>query len=569
MRTATTIILGLILGLPALCGAATQGTLRPVDLRCEYRTNPLGIDAAAPRLSWKLEATDPAARGLSQSAYRVLVASSQAIIQGNQGNVWDSGKVNSDQSIQLSYGGKPLASGEMVWWKVQVWDIGGNSSTWSSPAHWSMGLLAPSDWKGKWIGLDGGEEDSSELARAQLIGSSKTEPGTSYLRRIFEISKTNPVSDALLILVSYHPTTLSINGGAERKSKGNGDPISLDITSDLHTGTNLLSVAVQSARNDLPAVIGAVELNLADSERVVIPTDNKWRASSSEVPGWNKNGFDDASWEAASDLATNSMPAWAKLGSPWRTVLPARMLRKEFTAAPQVKRATLYVSGLGLFEAYLNGEKVGHDVLAPALSEYDKRVFYLTYDVTKLVKPGANALGVMLGNGRFFAMRHNIPTFMRTFGYPQLRLQLEMEMADGRVERVCSDETWKVTADGPIRSNNEYDGEVYDARKDLPGWSKPGFHDAGWPQVQVLPGPAGVLSAQPMAPIRVAQTLKPVSIHEVRPGVYVYDLGQNIAGWCRLAVAGPRGTTVDTSPCRTASREWHDLHGQPSLRRGH
>jgi len=150
----------------------------------------------------------------------------------------------------------------------------------------------------------------------------------------------------------------------------------------------------------------------------------------------------------------------------------------------------------------------------------------------------------MLGNGRFFAMRHEIPTHMRTFGYPQLRLQLEMEMADAKVERVCSDETWKVTTNGPIRANNEYDGEIYDARKEMAGWSRPGFHDAGWQQAQVLAGPAGVLSAQPMAPIRVTQTLKPIAIHEARPGVYVFDMGQNIAGWCRLTVAGPRGTTV-------------------------
>src|SRR5208283_2310399 len=161
-----------------------------------------------------------------------------------------------------------------------------------------------------------------------------------------------------------------------------------------------------------------------------------------------------------------------------------------------VKRATLYISGLGLSEAYLNDAKVSDDVLVPALSEYDKRVFYLTYDVTKRVAPGANALGVILGNGRYFAPRHNVPTFMRTFGYPKLLLQLEIECGDGKLERVVSDQSWKLTTEGPIRANNEYDGEIYDARQEMEGWSRPGFPDAAWQQAQVVEGPAGVLTAQ-------------------------------------------------------------------------
>ena len=169
------------------------------------------------------------------------------------------------------------------------------------------------------------------------------------------------------------------------------------------------------------------------------------------------------------------MAPWGEVGWAERRVLPARMLRKDFTVAGQVKRATLYISGLGLSEAYLNGAKVGDDVLVPALTEYDKRVFYLTYDVTKRLRPGANAVGVILGNGRYFAPRHKVPTFMRTFGYPKLLLQLEIEYGDGKVERVVSDESWKLTTDGPIRANNEYDGEVYDARQGDGGLEPPGL----------------------------------------------------------------------------------------------
>jgi alpha-L-rhamnosidase len=345
-------------------------------------------------------------------------------------------------------------------------------------------------------------------------------------------------------MVGSGATTLSINGGQAQKSEGAKDPVSMDITGFLHPGTNLLAVILTSTGNDSPALIGAMELNLADGERVVVSTGQQWLVSSTETPDWNRNSFNDSGWEAATVLGSYGMAPWGDVGWGWRTVLPARLLRKDFTAPAQVKRATLYVSGLGLFEAYLNGEKVGHDVLVPALSEYEKRVYYMTYDATKLLRPGSNALGVMLGNGRFFPPRHNIPFATRRFGYPKLMLQLDIEMADGKIERVCSDETWKLTTDGPIRANNEYDGEIYDARKEMAGWSRPGFPDAGWQQAHVVDAPARVLAAQPIAPIRVTQTVKPIAVQEVRPGVYIFDMGQNMVGWCRLTVAGPRGTRV-------------------------
>jgi alpha-L-rhamnosidase len=530
---------------PAIFAVGAQSALRPVDLRCEYRTNPLGIDSPAPRLGWKLEAAGAAARGLSQSAYQVLVASSEAILTRNQGNLWDSGKVDDDISIQKPYGGKPLSSGELVFWKVRVWDNGANASAWSEPARWSMGLLAESDWQAKWIGLDGGEGKPQELASAEWIGGTNSAPGTIYVRHTFDVPKDNPVSDALLLIVGSGVTKITVNGGSVRTSRGPKDAFSLDISGSVHTGTNLLAVSVTSAGNEPPAMLGAMELSLADGRRVAAHTgEGNWRVTTAEAPDWTKDSFDDTAWGSAQILGPYGMAPWGDVGWGWRTILPARLLRKDFTAPAPVKRATLYISGLGLFEAYLNGEKVGRDVLVPALSEYDKRVFYMTYDVTNLVRPGANSLGVMLGNGRYFPMRHNIPTVMRGFGYPKLRLQLEMDMADGKVERVSSDETWKLTTDGPIRANNEYDGETYDARLEKAGWSRPGFNDAVWQPAQVVEGPAGILAAQPIAPIRVTETLKPVAVHEVRPGVYVFDMGQNMVGWCRLTVAGPRGTRV-------------------------
>jgi alpha-L-rhamnosidase len=224
--------------------------------------------------------------------------------------------------------------------------------------------------------------------------------------------------------------------------------------------------------------------------------------------------------------------------------LPARYLRHEFTVSKKVQRAMAYVCGVGLFELQVNGRKVGVHVLDPALAEYDKRAFYVTFDVTEQLHRGPNALGVMLGNGRYFAPRVKVPTPTVTFGFPKLLLHLQVEYADGTREQIISDETWKLTTNGPIRANNEYDGEEYDAQLEMDGWSKAGFNDAGWEPVHIVSPAAPALSAQMNAPIQVLETIRPVSVAQPQPGVFIFDMGQNMVGWCRLNVKGPRGTRI-------------------------
>ncbi len=209
-----------------------------------------------------------------------------------------------------------------------------------------------------------------------------------------------------------------------------------------------------------------------------------------------------------------------------------------------MRRASVYLSGLGTSELYLNGAKVGDAVLSPGLTDYDKHVLYVTYDVTKRLAQGKNAIGVMLGNGRYYAPRSDIPTRTRDFGYPKAKLQLNVEYEDGSRLSVASDESWKLTSNGPIRANNEYDGEEYDARMELAGWSRAGFDDSKWETAQAVGAPAGMLAAQMAEPLRVTETLKPVSVKKLKPGVYIYDMGQNMVGWCRLRVNGPKGTQV-------------------------
>ena len=543
MSKLVSVMVFLTIGFCCLSTFAAEGLLPPTDLRCEYRKNPLGIDTPKARLSWHLEAADPHAWGQTQRAYQILVASSEGRLRKDQGDFWDTGRVESDKSIHVPYGGKPLASGTPVWWKVRVWDAAGKPSAWSQPAFWSMGLLKRTDWKGEWIGLDSGAGKAEELRKAYWVWSAQSGPGTICFRRTIEIPQGNPVSDALLYLVSTGNATLYINGQPAGSAKGTENPISTDITKTLHSGPNVVAIAVSASGDEPSGLIGAIQMESARGEPTVIRTDKEWRVSSTESRDWNKPEFNDSAWSPVKILGGYGMAPWGEVGWAERTVLPARMLRKNLNVAGQVKRATLYISGLGLSEAYLNGSKVGDDVLVPALSDYDKRVYYMTYDVTPRLTPGANALGVILGNGRYFAPRRGAP-FTRTFGYPKLLLQLEIEYHDGRVERVVSDSSWKLTTEGPVRANNEYDGEVYDARREMQGWSRPGFDDRAWQEAEVVKGPAGVLSSQVIEPIRVTETLKPVAINEVSPGVYIYDMGQNMVGWCRLAISGPKGAQV-------------------------
>jgi len=399
MRNKMKLNLFLCAALSGFVVATVSAALLPVELRCEYLANPMGIDVTNPRLSWCEQSSE---RGAKQTACRILVASSPALLKQNVGDLWDSGKVTGDQAASVTYAGKALTSRQPSFWKVCIWDTD-DQPHWSDTASWTMGLLAPDDWKGQWIGLD--------------------EPP-----------------------------------------------------------------------REMPA------------------TTNK-------------------AMQTANEIASRR--------------LAARWLRKQFTVSKQVKKATAYFSGLGLSELYVNGQKVGNDVLSPGLTDYSKRAFYVTRDVTQLLQSGHNAVGVVLGNGRFFPPRDKFQKLrIENYGFPKLCLQLEVEYTDGTHDEIVSDSSWKFTTAGPIQANNEYDGEEYDARREMPGWANASFNDAAWSPVQLVSAPGGKLAAQMINPIRVTETLKPVAVTEPKPGVFVFDMGQNMVGWCRLAVRGSAGTAI-------------------------
>ncbi|MGH9454402.1 MAG: family 78 glycoside hydrolase catalytic domain, partial [Terriglobia bacterium] len=216
-------------------------------------------------------------------------------------------------------------------------------------------------------------------------------------------------------------------------------------------------------------------------------------------------------------------------------------LRTEVRLTRRVVRARAYITALGYYELHINGQKIGTEVLDPAFTLYPKRVLYSTYDVTPALRSGANAIGVMLGGG--WATLSLPRGFKGYYPAPALLFQLDIDLEGGEHISVASDGTWKVTQ-GPILSDSVYNGEVYDARRETPGWDMPGYDGAGWEAAKVVAGTSGAISAEMMPPIRVVGQRIPLSITNPRPGVYVYDVGQNLTGWVKLRIQGPAGTRV-------------------------
>ncbi|MDR0384634.1 MAG: glycoside hydrolase family 78 protein [Prevotellaceae bacterium] len=364
---------------------AGKDHVKVVNLRCENLSGTVVIDDSIPRFSWEILSDG---RDIRQKSYRILVASSLENLNNDEGDIWDSRKIKSSNSIYVAFAGKKLNSRTEYFWKVKVVTNRGKSA-WSDPASWTMGLTDENEWQAKWTGLNSTSEN--------------------------------------------------------------------DVLTSL------------------------------------------------------------------------------------KTRLAARYFRKEFNVAKKVEKATLYISGLGLYEAYINAGRIGEQVLSPTPTDYSKAVKYNTFDVTGQLSEGSNAIGVILGNGRFFSMRYKR---IRDFGLPRMILQLEIKYADGSSQSVISDESWKVTADGPVLANNEFDGEEYDARKEFPGWTKPGFDDSGWTSAEIVDPPGGKLRAQTNKNIKIMETLRPQTVFEQRPGVFIMDMGQNMVGWIRMKVKGKAGDEV-------------------------
>lgn len=355
-----------------------------VNPLCEYRVNPLGIDVAAPRFSWQLVSDRNGAR---QIAYRILVASDPDLLSEGKADLWDSGRVETDQSVHVAYAGPRLQSRQRVYWQVTVWDETGSISQ-SEPAWFEMGLLKRRDWKAKWVGA-------------------------------------------------------GLTGGP-------------------------------------------------------------------------------------------------------RTTIPAPYLRKSFAIPGAIQAARLYVTAVGLYECSINGQAVSEDVFTPGWTDYNKRIQYQVYDVTRLLHEGENAIGAILGDG--WAVGHLGWGSRQNYAdRPRLLAQLEVLLTDGRRITIVTDRTWKYQF-GPLLENDFLMGEAYDARLEMPGWDKPGFDDKGWLPVVLFADPGAVLVATNGPTVRRVGELTPIGEPVFRSNFstqrYLFDLGQNMVGRVRFKGSAPAGTTI-------------------------
>ena len=256
-----------------------------------------------------------------------------------------------------------------------------------------------------------------------------------------------------------------------------------------------------------------------------------WSAAALWETGLLQPGDWTARWIGPPPTTSDSLPS------------PSPLLRGSFQVAERVRSARLYVTSLGLYEAYLNGQRVGDQLFTPGWTSYRRRLQYQTYDVTQLVRPGANVVGAMLGDGWY---RGQLGFFGQRNLYGRrlaLRAQLEIRYESGRTERIVSDTGWKTTT-GPVLTSDIYGGETYDARRELGGWASAPFDDHGWAPVALVDPPPAALVAALSPPVRRVRELRPVSIRRAPSGEMLFDLGQNFTGWARLTVTGPAGTAI-------------------------
>ena len=392
-------------------------TIEIPKVTCEMMENPSGI-INSPRLGWQLHS---ATRGDYQTAYQILVSSNVALLQQDQGDVWNSQKIKSDKSQFVNYLGSPLEKGRRYYWKVKVWDTMGNPSSWSAVAYWDM---AP----------------------------------------------------------------------------------------------DLFSTPVQW--------IGAIT------------------RKESKLPEGRNFHFPELERKEKADLWNNVEPI-AK-----RSIL----LRNTFITNKKISRAMVYISGLGHYELLINGKKVGNSEFAPLWSDYDKTVYYNTYQVENLLASGENVIGVWLGNGMYNVSGNRYKKLLVSFGPPTLFFRMDLHYEDGSKETMTSNQSWKYT-ESPITFNCIYGGEDYDANLEQPGWDKTGFNDSAWKKVVVQESPKGKLTPQLAAPVQLMNQYDIKSLREPKPGIYILDMRQNLAGFPTIKVQGNKGQTVRLVPGESLNAE--------------
>jgi alpha-L-rhamnosidase len=540
----------------------TANTTGPVELRVDNLTNPLGIDDPTPRFSWQLR---DAELGAKQTAYEVLVASSRALLAKGKADVWDSGRVASEQSLNVRYGGPALTASTRYSWCVKLWGGNGKAYEASPLAKWETGLMSADGdaWKAQWIGFETPEEATVRHAPADWIANpdAKSPAIAKDAEQRFAYRTTIQVPQAVKFAALYatgQDTVAAWVNGTQALTEDPLPPykqmpwkkfVRADVTSQLSTGKNTLAIEALHyvvnpngmATDDAPPMIATLVVEYADGTWASFASNDGWKTALQAADGWQKKDFDDSGWKAALVWTPLSGKRSDSQGQPW---IPdsVKKLRHEFTVNAPVKSARLYATALGAYGMVLNGQQVGDEVLAPGWTDYRERVVYQTYDVTHQIAQGENVIGALLAPGWYETA---LEWFQQPNNYgltpPALRAELRIEHTDGSVQWVMTDATWQ--ANLSIISHSEiYDGESQDLTRDEDtGWSQAGFPGDRWRERAMVIDPAPVkIVAQDFPPIRVERTLEAKSVSEPKPGVYVYDFGQNFSGVERVQLAGTK-----------------------------
>ena len=564
MSTVRWMAFGLMLGVAALPLAAQKAAAPagPVELKVDDLKTPLGIDDPAPRFSWQLK--DPA-RGAKQTAYEVQVASRAELLRAGKADVWTSGRIESGESLNVRYAGPALEPGTRLFWRVKVWDAAGKAYPESETGWWETGLMKQDGWRAGWIGYETAEEATVRRAPAlwianpdaKTLAAEKSDEQRFAYRQTVTLAK--PVRHATLYATGQDTVAAWVNGAQVIAA----DPfppykqmpwkkfVRGDATGKLTAGAN--TIAIESvhyvanpngmATSDAPPLIATLVVEYADGATAAFVSGTDWKAAIHASAGWQEKSFDDAGWKTAVEWTQRPGPMSQPLGHPW---IPdsVKALRHTFDLSRPVKSARLYATALGAYELFLNGKRVGDDVLAPGWTDYRQRVKYQTYDVTAQLASGKNAIAALLAPGWY---ETPLEWFQQPNNYgdtpPALRAQLRIEHPDGSVEWVATDATWQANTSYILHSEI-YDGESQDARLKQPGWDTAAFAASGWKSaLEIEPKPVAI-DAQDYPSIREERTVAAKTVTEPKPGVYVYDFGQNLAGVERLRVAGPAGADV-------------------------
>jgi alpha-L-rhamnosidase len=553
MHTWTWALVLSVAAAPAFAQQAAT-TTGPVELRVDNLKNPLGIDDPAPKFSWQLRDPEP---GAMQTKYILHVFTKDDAPKSEKVNIC----YHCDRSINIRYDGPAFKPFTRYYWFVEVEGVKGKKYPVSETAWFETGLMNRNAWKAQWIGYETPEEATVRHAPAEWIANpdAKSPAIAKDAEQRFAYRTTITLPQAVKFAALYatgQDTVAAWVNGAQVLTQDPLPPykqmpwkkfVRAEVTKQLNAGKNALAIEVLHyvvnpngmATDDAPPMIATLVVEYADGTWASFQSNTEWKTAVASAASWQQKDFDDSAWKTAVVWQPLSGKRSESLGHPW---IPdsVKELRYAFTVEEPVKSARLYTTALGAYEMSLNGTRVSDQVLAPGWTDYRERVVYQTYDVTDRVVQGKNAISAMLAPGWY---ETPLEWFQQPNNYgvtpPALRAQLRIEHTDGTVEWMVTDANWRASGSCILHAEL-YDGETMNPGECWVGVSSPDFHN-DWFQEQaavIHPAPVEIV-AQDFPPIRVERTLKAITLTEPKPGVWVYDFGQNFSGMEHVSLHSP------------------------------